>query len=87
MTRSTIADLILMIRSRYFWHAMARFAMLLAAALAMLAIAFTALIVVLPLALIGGIGLHFYLRRRLRRRSWGSSGQVIETEYTVIDRP
>jgi hypothetical protein len=42
-------------------------------------------IVVLPLVLLGGIALHFCLRRRLRqarRRSWDGA---IDADYTVVE--
>jgi hypothetical protein len=46
------------------------------------------MLLVLPLALIGGLALHLYLRRKLRhvRRQPPSRRMVIEGEYTVLDR-
>jgi hypothetical protein len=57
---------------------------LLAFGLAVLLIAFTVLIVLLPLAAAAGLALHLYLRRRLRRARRPDDG-VIEGEYTVLD--
>jgi hypothetical protein len=55
--------------------------------LAILAAAFVTLAVLLPLLLIGGVILHLYVRRQLRRARRPSSKHVIDVEYTVVDRP
>ena len=52
-----------------------------------LAILVVGLFFVLPLMLIGGIALHFYLRRRLRQARQRSWDGAIDAEYTVIERP
>jgi hypothetical protein len=37
--------------------------------------------------LVGGIALHFYLRRRMRRALWRQPEDgVIDAEYTIIER-
>jgi Flp pilus assembly protein TadB len=52
----------------------------------LLAVILVGLLVVLPIMLVGGIALSFYLRRRLRRaqRKQPQDG-VIDAEYTVIE--
>ncbi len=49
------------------WTPMMRLAGLLLAGAVLLAVIFIGLFIVLPVMLIGGIALSFYLRRRLRR--------------------
>ena len=68
-----------------FWGALLRFAMFIAAALALLAITLVGMFVVLPLLLVGGIALHFYLRYQTRQSQRRSADGVIDAEYTVID--
>jgi Flp pilus assembly protein TadB len=73
------------INSGWLW-ALMRLAGLLLAGAALLAILVVGLFLVLPIMLIGGIALYFYLRRRLRparQRSWDG---VIDAEYTVVER-
>lgn len=82
---ATVTDVLRIISSGYFWRSTARLAILISVALAILALAFTTLIVVLPLALVGGIALHFYLRRKFRRPSQHFSQRIIEAEYTVVE--
>jgi len=87
--RGTAADFIYMIGSRHFWRSTIKLALLVLIAIAVLALAFTTLLVVFPLALVGGIVLHFYLRRKIRQAQQTQrrfSHDVIEAEYTVIDR-
>ena len=57
-----------------------------AAGVALLAMMLIGLFVVLPLLLAGGTTLYFYLRRRVRRARNHSQEDVIDAEYTVIDR-
>jgi len=61
-----------------------RLSILVAVALAVLVAAFTAFILILPLAIIGGIALRFYLKRQVARRP--GPADIIEVEYTVLDR-
>jgi Flp pilus assembly protein TadB len=52
----------------------------------LLAIILIGLFIVLPVMLIGGIALSFYLLRRLRRAQRRPPGDgVIDAEYTVIE--
>ncbi|MGO4573999.1 hypothetical protein [Microvirga sp. 2TAF3] len=84
--RTTLDDLRQIMGSQRFWGSTIRLAVLISAGVAILLIAFTALLVLLPLALIVGLGLKLYIRRRLRRARSQSSIQVIDGEYTIIDR-
>jgi Flp pilus assembly protein TadB len=69
------------------WGTLIRLAVIVLAAAALLAITLIGLFIVLPLMLVGGIALHFYLRRRMRRALWRQSEDgVIDAEYTVIER-
>lgn len=73
-----------------FWAVAARAAILIVSVVIVAVAAFTALVVVIPLALVAGLALHFYIRRRLRQaaqRRTPSEGPVIEGEYVVVDRP
>jgi len=65
---------------------MMKLAGLLLAGAVLLAVILVGLLVVLPIMLVGGIALSFYLRRRLRRaqRKQPQDG-VIDAEYTVIE--
>ena len=47
---------------------------------------FVPLFVVLPLLLLGGAASYFYLRRRMHRARRHAPDDVIDAEYTVIDR-
>jgi Flp pilus assembly protein TadB len=69
------------------WGPMMRLAGLLLAGIILLAVVLVGLFVVLPVMLVGGIALSFYLRRQLRRaqRKQPQDG-VIDAEYTVIER-
>jgi hypothetical protein len=76
-----------MMRLRTFWTSPIKLIVMILVGLAILAAAFVTLAVVLPLLLIGGIVLHFYIRRQLRRARPPSANRVIDVEYTVVDRP
>jgi hypothetical protein len=60
--------------------------------LALLAFAFFTLAILLPIALVGGIALHFYLKYRLRQarrhpqKRQSGPNDVIEVEYTIVER-
>jgi hypothetical protein len=82
---TTLDDFRQVMGSRQFWSSTIRLAVLLAFGLALLLIAFTALIVLLPLAAAAGLALHLYLRRRLRRARTVAAHGVIEGEYSVLD--
>jgi hypothetical protein len=83
---TAFGDLRQILSSRRFWGSTIRLAILISVGLAILLIAFTTLLVLLPLALAGGLALHLYIRRKLRQERRQSSGLVIDGEYTVIDR-
>lgn len=68
------------------WAPLLRLAGLLLAGAALLAIMLVSLFLVLPVMLIGGVALHFYLRRRLRQARQRSWEGVIDAEYTVVER-
>ncbi|MBB4039998.1 putative membrane protein [Microvirga flocculans] len=68
------------------WNTLLRLVAALAAALVLLVAAFIGLVVVLPLLFIGGIALHFYIRRKLRQAQSKADDGVIDAEYTVIER-
>ena len=74
------------IGSRGIRSPMMRLAGLLLAGVIFLSILVVGLFFVLPIMLIGGIALHFYLRRRLRQARQRSWDGVIEAEYTVVER-
>jgi Flp pilus assembly protein TadB len=63
-----------------------RLASLVLAGAALLAILVVGLFLVLPIMLIGGIALYFYLRRRLRQARQRSWDGVIDAECTVVER-
>lgn len=63
-----------------------RLAVLTAAGAVLLALILVGFFVVLPLMLAGGIASYFYLRRRVRRAQQRSRDDVIDAEYTVIER-
>jgi Flp pilus assembly protein TadB len=92
---TALGDLGKVMGSQQFWSATIRLAILVAFGLAVLLIAFTTFVVILPLALAGGLALHLYLRRKLRQARQQYARQhyprpadnlVIEGEYTVVDR-
>ena len=68
------------------WGLIMRLAGLILAGVALLAILVVGLFFVLPLMLIGGSALRFYLRRRLRQARQRSWDGAIDAEYTVIER-
>lgn len=57
-----------------------------AAGAAVLAMVFVGFFVVLPLMLVGGIASYFYLRRRVRQAQKRAQSDVIDAEYTVVER-
>lgn len=76
------------------WGSPIRMIVLVLASLALMAFAFFTLAILLPIALVAGIALHFYVRHRLRKAQRQAPRQpqkpsqdnVIEVEYTVIER-
>ena len=63
-----------------------RLTVMTAAGAAVLAMMFVGFFVVLPLMLVGGIASYFYLRRRVRQAQKREQSDVIDAEYTVVDR-
>ena len=84
--RTTFRNLIQVMRSPRFWRASIGLAGLISFATVILLVAFTALLVLLPIALLGGLALHIYVRHRLRQVRRHHSDLVIDGEYTVHDR-
>jgi Flp pilus assembly protein TadB len=68
-----------------FWGSLTRLIVLACAAAALLAVLLIGLFVILPLMLAGGIALHVYLRRRVRRAQQQPKDAVIDAEYTTIE--
>lgn len=68
------------------WNVIAKLMMGLAAAAALLVIALVGLIVVLPLALLSGLAMYAHLRRRLRTEKRKTDYDVIDAEYTIVER-
>ncbi len=95
---ATIAANITILKAMYklypLWGSPIRMILLVLAGLATVAFAFFTLAVLLPIALVAGIALHFYVRHRLRKAQRqtprqpqrSAQGDVIEVEYTVIER-
>ena len=73
-------------RSKGLLPTVARVAIALAVGIALMATILVGLFVVLPLLLLGGAASYFYLRRRMRRARRHAPDDVIDAEYTVIDR-
>ena len=73
-------------RSRGLLPTVARVAIALAVGIALLATILVGFFVVLPLMLLGGAASYFYLRRRMRHARRHAPDDVIDAEYTIIDR-
>lgn len=70
-----------------FWSATVRLAILVLVGVTVLLFAMSAMIVLLPLALVAGLALHLYVRRALRQAARPTRhGLVIEGEYVVLER-
>jgi hypothetical protein len=82
-----LGDLRVVLESRRFWSATARLAILVSAGVAVLFVAMSAMILLLPLALVAGLALHLYVRRALRQATRRPrDGLVIGGEYVVLER-
>ena len=68
------------------WNMIAKLIVGIAAAAALLIIALVGLIVALPLALLSGLAMYAYLRRRLRTGRRKTDDDVIDAEYTIVER-
>lgn len=70
-----------------FWSAIARLTILVSVGVVVLFVAMSAMILLLPLALVVGLALHLYVRRALRQAARRPRrGLVIEGEYVVVER-
>ena len=72
--------------SQSFLASTIKFALFVSVCLAVALIAFTALIVLLPIAIVGGLALHLYIRRLRREARRQSPDVIIEGEYRILDR-
>ena len=63
-----------------------RLGLLAAAVIALLLVVLIGFFVVLPVMLFGGLASYFYLRRRIRRTRQHAQDDVIDAEYTIINR-
>ncbi|WP_230532051.1 hypothetical protein [Microvirga roseola] len=82
---ATLGDLRQTMGSRPFWITAVRLAVLVSLGLTVLLLAFTILLVLLPVALVGGLALHLYLRRKLRQANRRPHpNRVIDGEYSVL---
>jgi hypothetical protein len=84
MMKGIAADLASLIRSPLFWRSAVRLVLLIAVALAVIVAVLTAFVVLVPIAVIGGVALRSYLKRRPRHPV--RTDRVIEGDYTVIER-
>ena len=73
-------------RSGRFLPTLIRLALLAAAAITLLMVVLIGLFVVLPVMLFGGLASYFYLRHRIRRTRRHVQDDVIDAEYTIINR-
>jgi hypothetical protein len=84
---ASLRDLGDVLGSRRFWTATARLTILFSVGVAVLFVAMSAMILLLPLALVAGLALHLYVRRALRQAARRPrDGLVIEGEYVVLER-
>jgi len=85
--RALLGDLKNVMGSRRFWHATVRLAIVVSVGSAVLFVAMSALILLLPFALVAGLALHLYVRRALRQTSRHPRHDlVIEGEYVILDQ-
>jgi hypothetical protein len=63
-----------------------RLALLAAAGIILLTMVLVGFFVILPVMLVGGFASYFYLRHRIRRARQHAQDEVIDVEYTIIDR-
>ena len=82
-----LRDLRDVLGSRRFWNATARLTVLVSVGVAVLFATMSAMILLLPLALVAGLALHLYVRRALRHAARSPrDGLIIEGEYVVLER-
>ena len=73
-------------RSGRFLTTLIRLALLAAAVIVLLTVVLIGFFVVLPVMLFGGLASYFYLRHRIRRTRQHAQDDVIDAEYTIINR-
>jgi hypothetical protein len=80
-------DLKNVLGSRRFWSSTIRLTLLVSIGVAVIFVAISAMILLLPLAVVAGLALHLYVRRALRQAARRPrDGLVIEGEYVVLER-
>ncbi len=83
----SLRDLRDVLGSRRFWPAAIRLAILVSVGVTVLLVAMSAMILLLPVALVVGLALHLYVRHALRRATRRTrDGLVIDGEYVVLER-
>ena len=84
---ASLGDLRDVLGSRRFWSATVRLIILVSVGVTVLFLAMSAMILLLPLALVAGLALHLYVRRALRQAARRRhNGLVLEGEYVVLER-
>jgi membrane protein implicated in regulation of membrane protease activity len=84
---ASLKDLRDVLGAHRFWSAVARLTIFVSVAVVVLFVAMSAMILLLPLALVVGLALHLYVRRALRQAARRPRrGLVIEGEYAVLER-
>jgi hypothetical protein len=84
---ASLRDLRDVLGSRRFWTAAIRLAILVSVGVTVLLVAMSAMILLLPLALVVGLALHLYVRHALRRAARRTrDGLVIDGEYVMLER-
>ena len=84
---ASLRDLMDVLGSRRFWSAVAKLTVLVSVGLTVLLVAMSAMIVLLPLALVMGLALHLYVRRAMRQAARRPRhNPVIDGEYVVLER-
>lgn len=82
-----LIDLKDVLGSRRFWSATIRLIILVSVGVTVLFAAMSAMILLLPLALVMGLALHLYVRRALRQAARRPRhNPVIDGEYVVLER-
>jgi hypothetical protein len=82
-----LRDLRVVLGSSRFWSSTVRLTILVSVGMAVLFVTMSAMILLLPLALVAGLALHLYVRRALRQAARRTrDGLIIEGEYAVLER-
>ncbi|WP_201864764.1 hypothetical protein [Microvirga soli] len=84
---AVLRDLRVVLGSSRFWSSTVRLTILVSVGMAVLFVTMSAMILLLPLALVAGLALHLYVRRALRQAARRTrDGLIIEGEYAVLER-